>query len=177
MKGKEIERKWLVTGWPTGLILKEHHLVHQGYLYVNEEAEVRMIARFDFDTYNAMYSAPNKLKLTIKLGNGLVRDEHEVVLQPEQFQRLAQGICGEPIIKEFRIYEQPIAPFQTGCGVIEISHVDPGSKSGFMYHEVEFASETAANVYEPCDSIRAILDHEVTGDSYWNMKNYWLRTR
>lgn len=173
----EIERKWLVKDWPTGLILKEHHLVHQGYLYVNDEIEVRMTARFDFKTYNPMFSMPNKLKITVKTGSGLIRGEYEIQVTQEQFQQMAQGIKGEPIIKEFRIYEQPISDFQTGCGVIEVSHVDPGAKSSFMYSEVEFVSPMAADAFEPSDALRAIIDQEVTGDSYWNMKNYWLRTR
>lgn len=173
----EIERKWLVKGWPTGLVLKEHHMVQQGYIYVNEEIEVRMTARFDFEDYCGMFSMPNKLKLTIKEGSGLIRAEHEIVLSPEQFTKMRRGIKGDPILKEFRIYEQPQGQFQAGCSTIEISHVDPGKPTSFMYSEVEFASKVAADYFDPPAALQGIIDQEVTGDDFWNMKNYWLRTR
>ena len=63
----EVERKWLVSGKPNLPILEEH-VVHQAYLYADDNIEVRLVIRFDADTYNTMQPHINRRKLTIKMG-------------------------------------------------------------------------------------------------------------
>ena len=51
--------------------------------------------------------------------------------------------------------------------------MDPGSESEFIYAEIEFESEEAANEFLKPD----FLGEEVTNDDSYKMKNYWKRTR
>ena len=37
----EIERKWMVTGWPEGLVLEEEFAMRQGYISVQPTVRIR----------------------------------------------------------------------------------------------------------------------------------------
>lgn len=166
----EVERKWLMKGKPNLPVLEEH-VVHQAYLYVDDNVEIRLVIRFDADTYDTMQPHINRRKLTIKVGNGLVRREAEIVLTEEQCAELVRHVQGAYIKKYFTIYD-------LGDGhTWEQSSVDPNYECGFIYAEVEFGNPTDAAGYHLPLEVRDLVDKEVTGDNYFQMKNYWRRTR
>lgn len=116
----------------------------------------------------------NRRRLTIKFGNGLVREEMEIDLTEEQAKKLIAHIKHPFIKKVFRIYS-----LHWGCDVLkfECSEVDPGSPNSFIYSEIEFESERDANSYHFPAYLEKYLAREVTGENSWAMKNYWRRTR
>lgn len=166
----EIERKWLLERLP-GFPIRESHVVHQAYLYVDDNIEIRLICRFDADAYNSMCPVCNKRKLTIKFGNGLVRAEAEIKLTEEQFAELQRFIQYPYIVKYFKIFELPDG------SEFECSVVDPGTDTSFTYAEIEFDNENAAHCYRMPHYLGDCISTEVTGDPKYQMKNYWRRTR
>lgn len=170
----EIERKWLLKEVPKGLDLIESHVVHQAYLYADDDIEVRIHIRYDGDTYNTMQPHVNRRRLTIKFGNGLVREEAEIDLTEQQAAKLIAHVKHPFITKVFRIYG-----VHWGSDVLkfECSEVDPGLPTSFVYSEIEFESEGDAKFYRFPGYLQEYLIREVTGEKSWSMKNYWRRTR
>ena len=136
----EIERKFLISEAPElgGL---ESASIEQGYLAVATEggAEVRLRRR---DT---------RLTLTAKGGGGLARDEAEIELDPERFERLWALTEGRRVHK--RRYLIP-----AGELTIELD-VYSGAHEGLIVAEVEFGDEAGAGRFEPPDW----FGEEVTG--------------
>lgn len=171
----EIERKFLLSGMP-GLTVKEHYIVKQGYLYADDNMEIRLVIRYDADSYKTMLPRVDRSKLTIKFGNGLRRAEAEIRLTDEQARELSRFIEGEPIIKDFTIFELPNNMMNVGL-VFEASIVDPGTPNEFMYGEIEFESEYDAGNYVLPRAVKDVVLSEVTGLDTYQMKNHWRRTR
>lgn len=171
---KEIERKWLLNRKPEGLILLESHVIHQAYLYADDNIEIRLHIRYDGATYNSMMPRVNRRRLTIKFGNGLVRDEAEIDLTEQQAAKLISYVQHPFIVKVFDIYE-----IHWGSDVLkfEVSEVDPGTEDSFTYSEIEFEDKSDAKMYRFPDYLRPYLIREVTDEKSWAMKNYWRRTR
>ena len=90
----EIERRWLVNGWPEGTPAQVWHMA-QGYFAVRPAVRIRREAR---------EGGPVQYVLCFKGKGGLAREEVELELCPEVFQQLAQ-LIGRPLIqKEQRRY-------------------------------------------------------------------------
>lgn len=172
---QEIERKWLLTRAPTDLNILERHIVHQSYIAAKDDIEIRLVVRYDFDAYdNENGPVVNKRKLTIKKGNGLVRDEAEINLTEKQLDKLLpHAEHDSPIVKVFSIFEIPGYPDLT----LHFSEVDPGSETSFFYAEVEFPTKEEAAAFTMPTDIAVYVEREVTGENTWQMKNYWRRTR
>lgn len=166
----EIERKWLLKRMPH-LPLIEQHVVHQAYLYADDNVEIRLVCRFNRDTYHKQCPVVNRRKLTVKLGNGLTRVEAEIKLTEEQFDELQRFVPHPYIVKYFNIFRLPDG------SKFECSDVDPGTDSGFAYAEVEFPSEAAAYNFRLPREVLECIDQEVTGDPTYQMKNYWRREK
>lgn len=154
----EIERKFLIDGFPIGLTLLKHVEMEQGYLCV--EPEIRIHKAVDVNTGQI------DVRLTLK-GNGeLTRDEIITDIK-EDFYYDAMGLMGvKAIIKEYRAYK-------LGPWVLEVAHVDPGSQNAFFYAEIEFPTEQDAKAFTP----PKYLGREITFNEDYKMKNYWKRTR
>lgn len=157
-KFMEIERKFLLTSFPEGLLLKGRFQVCQAYL--STEPEVRIRRRTAEGGEEAYF-------LTVKSGAGLARREVELPIQAEQFRALADMVPHPFIQKELRLYELP------GGLELECSLVDRGSETEFMYAEVEFPSVEAAESFAPCFG----YEKEITRCPGSGMKHYWRRTR
>jgi adenylate cyclase len=137
--GVEIERKFLVTELPP-LEGTRSDPVEQGYLSLGPEGQVRLRRRGD------------RLWLTVKYGAGLVRDEREVELAPEQFETLWPLTEGRRLRKRRHLMEHAGRD-------IELD-VYEGKVEGLAVAEVEFADEVAAEAFEPPEW----FGDEVTGD-------------
>lgn len=153
----EIERKFLINGFPQHLPLLSSQQVSQGYLCTNPEIRIRHIfpAMKDESAY----------VLCFKSDGDLCREEIELTLSRKQYKALKSLIPGPFIEKIFQRYQLPDGH------ILQCSIVDPLKASCFMYAEVEFKTVEEACAFIPV----AELNPEVTSDSWYKMKNYWGR--
>ena len=156
----EIERRWLVNGWPEGTPAQVWHMA-QGYFAVRPAVRIRREAR---------EGGPVQYVLCFKGKGGLAREEVELPVPEEDYARLITLLSGPMIEKEQRRYPLP------GGLTLEVNSVDPALETGFFYAEVEFPTREAALAWEP-DKWSGYLSREVTGQPGQSMAAYWLATR
>jgi adenylate cyclase len=135
----EVERKFVVPERPE-LGGTEFDEIEQGYLAIGTEGEVRVRRKGD------------RLLLTAKRGAGLSRQEAEVELDRERFDRLWALTEGRRLQK--RRHVVPHDGLRIEIDVYE------GDLEGLVVAEIEFPSEEEANEFEP----PGWLGEEVTGD-------------
>lgn len=162
----EIERKWMVTGWPQGWTPVRTHIMDQGYLCVRPTVRIRR---------EALAGGPTALVLCFKGApdpTGLSRPEVETEIDEALFAQL-EALIGKPLIrKERRSYALP-----DGL-TLEVNDVDPGQPGEFFYAEVEFPTEAAARAWDPAAcGLGAYLTQDVTGRPGASMGEYWEKTR
>ncbi|MCI2047726.1 MAG: CYTH domain-containing protein [Faecalibacterium sp.] len=160
----EIERKWMVTGWPVGFAETEEFLMRQGYISVKPTVRLREEAKKGGKTAYI---------LCFKSAGGLCREEIETEIAPALFGDLAKKIIGKPLIPKLRRnYALP------GGLALEVNHVDEGAPTEFWYAEVEFPTEAAARAWRPesC-GLGTYLCEEVTNQPGQSMGAYWEATR
>lgn len=146
----EVERKFLVPDTPD-LDETESDEIEQGYLAIGADGEVRLRRK------------GGKLVLTAKRGAGISRDEAEVALDPEVFERLWPLTEGRRLHKRRHVIPH-------GDLTVELD-VYEGDLEGLVVAEIEFDSEDDAGRFEPPDWI----GEEVTGDERY--LNETLATR
>jgi adenylate cyclase len=135
----EVERKFLVRE-PPDLAAIPADEIDQGYLAIGSGGQVRLRRRGD------------ALLLTVKRGEGLAREEVEVEVDRDVFERLWPLTEGRRLQK--RRHTLPLHELEVEIDVYE------GDLAGLIVAEIEFASERAAREFEP----PAWLGEEVTGD-------------
>jgi CYTH domain-containing protein len=138
----EIERKWLPEAPPGGLADHPSRRVEQGYVALDEHAEVRVRRTGDQRT------------LTIKSGAGLVRVEEELPLSADQFDALWPLTAGRRVVKTRHL-------IPLGDGLTAEVDVYEDALAGLVTAEVEFPSEQAAARFVA----PAWLGRDVTGDA------------
>lgn len=154
----EIERKFLVSGFPTDLELLREVEIEQGYVSI--EPEVRIHRAVDHSNGKTDY------RMTLKGNGDLTRTEIKTDIA-EKFYYDAVKLLGKPMIqKDYRAY-------RLGDFILEVCHVDEGLESEFWYAEIEFSSEEEAKGFVPME----YLGEEITYDDRYKMKNYWEKTR
>lgn len=140
----EIERKFLLAAVPAEA--SRWVTIRQGYLCHAPSAEARIRDK------------GGRYTLTCKQGTGLVRDEWEVPLTPEQFSTLWPATIRARIEKRRGI-------LALGDLTIEIDVFD-GLLAGLLIAEVEFPTVEAAHTF-----VRPVwLAREVTGDPAFTNK-------
>ena len=135
----EVERKFLVAD-PPDLDGTDAEEIDQGYLATGTDGEVRLRRKGE------------GLLLTAKRGGGLSRDEAEVEIGRDAFDRLWPLTDGRRLHK--RRHVLPHDDLE-----IEVD-VYAGELDGLVVAEIEFPSEDAARAFEPPEW----LGEEVTGD-------------
>ena len=78
----EIERKWMVKGWPEGLPLREEFAMRQGYISVRPTVRIRE---------EALTGGRTDYILCFKSGGGLAREEIERSIDKALFEDLDEG--------------------------------------------------------------------------------------
>ncbi len=153
----EIERKFILNGFPDGFKPLKECVVRQYFLSV--DPYIRVSERTS--------SGGAVRKLTIKGKGTMSRSETEFILDEAQFDELS-ALCGYPPVKKiFKTYALP------GGYTFECNAVDPETPDFFYYGEIEFKSEEEAEAFvPPFDFIR-----EVTFDGGYQMNVYWEKTR
>lgn len=165
----EIERKWMVKGWPeesASLPLVREQLMRQGYVTVYPTVRIREEAEKGGSTeYILCFKSPPSR-------GGLSRKEIEFPITPEQFAQL-EDLIGFPLIPKLR------RSYRLTDGlVLEVNLVDQGMETEFMYAEIEYETEEQARSWNPADSaLSEYLNDEVTGQPRQTMGAYWQTTR
>lgn len=152
--GKEIERKFLISGFPD----KQEFFrctLYQSYL-MSAEREIRIVRR--------VIGEELVDKMCVKTSGLLSRTEIEFVIPNDTYEELLETIEEPCIVKDYRKY-------QLGDHVLQASKVD----DKFYYCEVEFISEEEAKAFD--SSLIPNLIREVTYEKAFKMKNYWNCTR
>jgi CYTH domain-containing protein len=135
----EVERKFVVSELPS-LGGNEGDAIEQGYLAIGTEGEVRVRRKGE------------RLLLTAKRGAGLARQEAEIELDREQFDRLWPMTEGRRLRKR-----RHVLPHEGLRVEIDVYEDD---LEGLVVAEIEFPSEEEAIEFEP----PTWLGEEVTGD-------------
>ena len=160
----EIERKWMVTGWPqTEYPLLSEQRMRQGYVSVRPTVRIREEAMKDGET---------EYILCFKSPGGLARKEIEMAVPKDKFLEL-EDLIGRPLIPKVR------RTFLLPDGLkLEVNHVDEGLPTEFWYAEIEYGSIKEAKNWRPADDyLETFLSDEVTLDPSQTMGAYWIRTR
>ncbi len=139
----EIERKFLVAE-PPRLEGAPSAGIEQGYLSLGSDGEVRLRRR------------DAELRLTVKRGRGLVRQEREVELSTEQFEALWPLTDGRRLRKRRHLIPH-------GELTVELDFYE-GELAGLVVAEVEFDDPEAAAGFEP----PGWFGEELTGDAAYS---------
>lgn len=176
----EIERKFIMEGFPEDLKCLREVTIEQGYVSVMPEVRIH--------TATDQHTGVTNYRLTMKGEGNLTRTEIKTSIDGD-FYREAVELLGVPMIqKDYRSYELPETMDDKSYGrqvigsnsktsshalILEVCLVDPGTEHEFYYGEIEFETEEDAMHFTriPC------LGKEVTNDPAYKMKNYWIKTR
>ena len=158
MKNIEIERKWMVKGWPNNLELLYTEKMRQGYISTSPTVRIR-----DEDS---------KYILCFKSKGKLSRKEIEMEIPKDKFDEL-EDLIGLPLIDKVR------KTYLLSDGHhLEVNLVDKGTSTEFYYAEVEFSNEEEALAFNPNDvGLADYLDDEVTYQKGQSMAADWIETR
>lgn len=151
MSHQEIERKWLMQGFPDLPYTKEV-MQTQAYLSFMPAVRIRKVEQAGEARYT----------LTIKGKGTLRRTEVELPLSQGEYEALADIAASPAATKRLRLY-----PLHEGH-VMECSLVDEGEDTAFFYAEVEFATLEQANQFVAPD----FMGQEVTQDPSFTMAAY-----
>ena len=142
----EIERKFLVRNLPD-LSQATKKYIHQGYItHTNDTVEVRLRQK------------EQQFFITVKSGSGMVRNEHEITVDRQQFETLWPET-------QFRRIEKHRWTGQLGTQIFELD-VFIGVLKPLMLVEVEFSSIEEADNFQPADW----FGREVTLDKRYKNK-------
>lgn len=156
MNNIEIERKWLMDGFPP-LPLQHSVFSEQGYLSFKPTVRIRKTLRAGIWLYY----------LTIKGEGTLARTEVELPLQAEQYDALLPLLAAPTATKKMQLHTLP------GGETLECSLVDEGAPTAFYYAEVEFETIEQARAFQP----PPYFGREVTEVPGFTMAAYCLRKK
>ena len=204
---KEIERKWLVTGWPEDYVpeeesaprLLEIQSMRQGYVSVEPTVRIReesfLYLRPEDGSQPAISSVPLSGKISTSLPSKVMPAAQANALDTSYILcfKSSGGIAREEI--EFPIEKDQFAQLESLIGLplipkirrtyrlsdgqhLEVNQVDADSDTAFWYAEIEFPSIEKARGWSPDTPwLSAYLHEEVTEIPGYSMGSYWLRTR
>lgn len=111
--------------------------------------------------------------LCMKSAGRLAREEIELDITKEDYDRICSGIIEKPMIRKLRrVYGLPDGTH------LEVNLVDEGLPSEFMYAEVEFDSVGTARAWDPATvGLGCYLSDDVTEKPGQSMSAYWIQTR
>ncbi|ERP31192.1 adenylate cyclase [Chitinivibrio alkaliphilus] len=144
---QEIERQFLVKKLPDNLSQYPYTDIKQGYLSIEDDREVRL------------RQAGTVFTLTVKQGQGEVREEEEILLKEKDFTLLWRLTEGRRVVK--RRYHLPYTHLQLE---LDIYYEE---LNGFYSVEVEFENRASSAAFVP----PAWFGREVTHDERYKNKH------
>ena len=178
MKGKEIERKFLLKKLPN----MEFPMIYNvlAWYIQTDPIEIRVrsanLVGYGGHENGFLLNLIDPYVMTIKDKGGLVRSEVNIKLERDKFSLLTKFCPSNDNPIEKLYYRAPLKDAATGANrLLEIHFVD----RQWWYAEVEFPNVQAAEGFHPIDypELMKVIDKEVTEDPYYKMANYWKRTR
>ena len=154
----EIERKFLMDGFPEGLDLISEVEIEQGYVSFDPEVRIRKAVN--------KKTGKEEFYLTIKGDGDLTRNEIETSISSDFYYDTADFLDVRMIQKDYKKYK--LGPWK-----FEVALVDPGTDWEFFYGEIEFPTEEDARNFV----VPSYFGREITFNEDYKMKNYWKRTR
>ena len=154
----EIERKFLMDGFPVGLELLNEVDIEQGYVSFGPEVRIRKAV--DKQTRK------EEFRLTIKGDGDLSREEIETEITSDFYYDTVEFLRVQMVKKDYKKY-------QLGPWKLEVALVDKGTDWEFYYAEIEFPTEQEAKDFV----VPSYFGREITFEDDYKMKNYWKRTR
>ena len=145
VSSREIERKFLIKGFPVEILRSRHYRIAQGYL-ANETGGRHVRLRKKAKTAS----------LTFKVGRGMAREEREIRLSAKQFATLWPATAGRRLHKT-----RYLVPWRNLVIEIDIYH---GPNRGVIVAEVEFPSVASCRKFKP----PRWLGREVTGEKRYS---------
>jgi adenylate cyclase len=143
---EEIERKFLIEDAPQWLDDHPATELHQGYLALGDDSEVRLRA------------ADGERLLTVKRGTGEVRREEEIDLEQAQFDALW------PLTESLRVSKRRYRIPLEGTELTAELDVFAGDLEGLVVVEVEFRALDKSRDFDP----PGWFGREVTGDTRYS---------
>jgi adenylate cyclase len=145
VKGREIERKFLVKRLPAEILQSRHYRIAQGYLATEPGGR-----------HVRLRKKGKSASLTFKVGRSTSREEREIKLSAKQFAELW------PATKRRRLHKVRYeVPWKNLTIEIDIYH---GRNHGLMVAEVEFASQSSCRRFKP----PSWFGREVTGEKRYS---------
>lgn len=173
--GIEIERKWMVRGWPENMPLLKEEEMRQGYVSVSPTVRIReekCIFSSEIPIKKGSDCVSDDFILCFKSKGGLSRKEIEFPIEKKYFDEISELIGLPLILKTRRTY------LVSNGSHLEVNHVDQGLSGEFWYAEIEFESEEEAIDFLPADfGLGDYLRNDVTGQKGSSMGEYWAETR
>ena len=167
----EIERKWMVKGWPfIDLPLLFTEEMRQGYISTHPTVRIRE----ENTIFSNIEDKPLKdnFVLCFKSSGTLTRKEIEMEIEQDKFKDL-EDLIHLPLINKVR----NTYLLEDG-NHLEVNHVDEGLPSEFWYAEIEFPSEEDALSFNPENvQLEDYLVDDVTNQPSQSMAAYWEQTR
>lgn len=154
----EIERKFLMDGFPIGLDLISEVDIEQGYVSIDPEVRIRKAVD--------KHTGREEFRITIKGDGDLIRNEIETNISSDFYYDVIDFLDVNMIRKDYKKYK-------LGCWKFEVACVDPGTDREFYYGEIEFPTEEDARDFV----VPSYFGREITFNDDYKMKNYWKRTR
>jgi CYTH domain-containing protein len=131
VKTVEIERKFLVKAMPD-LSRAQKAYIQQGYItHSNDSVEVRLRQKDEH------------YFITVKSGSGMVRSEHEILIDQQQFETLWPETQGNQIEKNRWTWQLDSQTYELD--------VFAGALDSLVLVEVEFSSIEQAENFQPGD--------------------------
>ena len=147
LMAKEIELKFLIAGFPSGILKEKGEKIRQGYLSFNPEVRIRQKGE--------------KFFVTSKFGKGFIREEKEAKISEQVFKILWLATIRKRVFKTR--HELTVDGF--------IWEIDVYEKrlEGLIVAELELSSKDV-KVDIP-DNIKKVLIKDVTCDERYKNKN------
>lgn len=202
----EIERKWMVAGWPGSDLSQSLPLLYteyqeQGYIHTDAPiVRIRLEARIRNDFADQIVQAEKSHGISHGINDAplllsdaaraLVQDRNSsFILCFKSAGLLARDEIELPISEEdfkrlarlasHALIRKIRRVYQLPDGLkLEVNLVDEGLASEFMYAEVEYTDEAQALSWDPASvGLGSYLSDDVTHKSGQSMSAFWARTR